>query len=318
VSDDHIPIEELAGPGPGDGPSDRAAEVQAHLAGCEVCRDRAAGLVTTRHRLASLGSVAMPGPVVTRVDSALRAAAVAAGPPAVDATTPGKDATSGRQPTPGPGTVRADRPDAAPDSTVVPLRAGARISISRPTWAAAAASIAILAAVAAVVIGHVHHHTATATDRGSGGVTALHGPLPGSAPAHYTVTATGRDYTPDSLRAAVPGLVAGPAATAPSPAAGSAATSQGVPAAQAVPTALKRFSRSSATLLGCVATVTDQPNAVPLTVDLARWTYGQFRAAPSLFILVRESPSVVDAYVTGPSCSGTDIVRSLQRVQLPG
>lgn len=290
MSDDHIPLEELGGLGTDlrDEPTSAAAR---HLAGCATCRARAAGIAATRARLVSLGAAEMPAPVAARIDTVLQAAAAG-------------------------GQSRSSKTGG--DSTVVPLRARNRLRFGRPTWAAAAAVVTIGLAAAAVVIGHAHHHGATTSNGTSAtGSTGAHGPALLSGPAHYTVSATGRDYTPGTLRAAVPGLITGGQPSLPTPL-GSAATSPRSTISAAVPSSLNRYYRSSSALLSCVATVTAQPDATPLAVDLARWTYGQFHAAPSLVIVIRESPTVVDAYVTGPSCSGTDVVRSLQRIQMPG
>lgn len=320
MSDEHVPDEQLAELDEELLPAIRADQVRDHLAECTACGDRLAGIVAVRRRLANVPPVSMPAGVSDRITGRLRAAA----------------ASSGADDTPAPGRE---------DTTVVPLQAPpGRRRRQAPALAGVAATIVVLAAIAAVVVGHIRHNPSSSHGHPAASGAADR-PLVDIAPHQFTVHTTGRNYTPSSLPAAVPQLVTGglPGATetasppgpsaVPSGSGGSGAAAGGtstsgndslaehsarLPAASplAVPAALRHLYQSRPALLSCAAKVSDTPGAVPLTVDFARWTNGQYHSAPSVIFVFQQPPSSAVVIVTGPTCAGLDAIRDYHIVPL--
>jgi hypothetical protein len=72
---------------------------------------------------------------------------------------------------------------------------------------------------------------------------------------------------------------------------------------QPVPASLQSLYHSRQKLLHCAAFLGRARDAVPLAIDFGRWTNGSLHDAPSVVFVFRDpDPSVVDVYVTGPSC----------------
>ncbi|MBV9484678.1 MAG: hypothetical protein JO246_01320 [Frankiaceae bacterium] len=89
--------------------------------------------------------------------------------------------------------------------------------------------------------------------------------------------------------------------------------------AKPIPKALKPLATSRNKILDCARNITGELDAVPLTVDFARWSNPPvYKHAPSaIFIFRSPKPNTVVVYVTNPSCSGNDIVREFAQVPLP-
>jgi anti-sigma factor RsiW len=295
VTDEHLSLDELAEFDEGLLPADRASEVQAHLDGCAECRARAESIAATRQLLANLPEVEMPAEVKARLD-------------------------------------RAIAEDSSGTATVVPqLDNYRRRRFGRPTWAASAAASVLLLAFGAIIVGLLLHNPATSSGGGAGGSAAPE-QRAASQPSTYVRTSTGLDYTPTSLLAQVPSLVAnvanvahGGAATSSTPAGTTAISPVASPAAPSpkaitlrrspVAPALRALYNSRAKLLACAATLNGH-GAIPITVDFGRWTFESFRKAPAAIFVFRDpDPSVVDVFVVGPSCS-TASVRTYVKVPL--
>lgn len=293
MTDDHLSLDELAELDEGILMPDRATAAQAHLAGCARCRESAEALTATRARLAALPAEQMPAPVAARLDRALA--------------------------------------DAAAGTTTLPSNVTSlpRRRFGHPTLAASAAAAVVVLAIGAIIVGHAMNGTSSESG-GSAGATAA-GPRTPAQPKNYVKTSTGLTYTPSRLLADVPGLVSGVSGTAvaagrlatpesiPQPSATDHSTPTGVGALahQAVPAALGPLYNSRTRLLQCAAYLSGIPHAVPLAVDFGRWTNGPYHASPSAIFVFRDPNSnVVDVYVTGPTCSGTDAVRIYDKVPL--
>jgi hypothetical protein len=280
VTDEHLSLDELAEFDEGLLDPERASEVQAHLDSCAECRALLASITSTRELLANLPEEEMPADVIARLDRAL----------AEDS----------------PGTT-----------TVVPqLDTYRRRRLGHPTMAASAAAAVLVLAGGAIVIG-ILSHPSSSSGGGSGGSSTAAVAEP-SQPSTYVRTSTGTDYTPSSLIAQVPSLVANVTEhqRLQGSTSGSAVPSPTVPSAGAftvrnapVPTALRPLFRSRAKLLECAATLTGFAGTIPIAVDFGRWTFESYRKEPAaVFIFKDPDPSVVDVYVTSPVCNSSSIL----------
>jgi hypothetical protein len=297
VTDEHPSLDELAELDEGLLDASREQTLRSHLDGCEQCRAGMAAIASTRQTLGALPPEPMPEEVKARLEDALAAAGSAS-------------------------------------STVVPsLDEHRRRRFGRPTAAASAAAAALVLAVGAIIVGHVHHSSNESA--GSAAAGAVSG-LPESAPPQptdYVKTSTGTDYTPSRLLADVPSLVANvpgaaqasgtTADASPTSSPSRAPTASHAPAPEfsavkkPVASALLPLYDSRAKLLSCAAYLTGVPNTVPLAVDFAHWTNGSYNKSPSVVFVMRDANSdVVDVYVTGPTCRGTDAVRTYVKVPL--
>jgi hypothetical protein len=78
---------------------------------------------------------------------------------------------------------------------------------------------------------------------------------------------------------------------------------------QPVPKALRALSRSRTRLLNCAATITDQPGAVPLAIDFARWTNGQYHRAPVVvFVFAGKAAGTAAVFIVAPACDGNSLL----------
>jgi hypothetical protein len=290
VSDEHLPLDELAELDEGLLDPERANAARAHLDTCAQCRAGAEAIASTRATLAAMPDEPMPEDVKARLDRALA--------------------------------------DAAPAATIVPsLDDHRRRRFGRPSLPASAAASVIVLAFAAIVVAAIMHGGGSTSSGGaseaSGTFGASGSTVQPAQPHNYTRTSTGLTYTPSKLLADVPGLVAGLPGEAPraAPAEPNTAVSpSSAPSTftlenHAVPVAMRPLFDSRAKLLACAAYLTGIPHAVPLTVDFGRWTNGAYKGAPSAVLVMRDSnPDVVDVYVTGPTCSGTGAIRTYIKV----
>jgi hypothetical protein len=74
---------------------------------------------------------------------------------------------------------------------------------------------------------------------------------------------------------------------------------------------------SQAKIIQCAKTLTGQANAVPEHVDFARWSGGALHNVPSaIFIFQGSTPSTVAVWVTNPTCSGNDLIRTVSQVSI--
>ena len=316
---DHLSLDDLAELDEDLLEPDRAASARAHLAGCETCRAQLAQLSEVRAQLRDLPRPEMPAEVATRVETALAQAG--------DATDP---------------------------TVVPLAGAAERRRFGRPTAAATAAAAAVVLLVGAIVVALVHHSgdkSGTEATGVNGTATATSGLAPANQqPKDYRLSASGDVYTPTTLTRLVPGLVTSatqapsagryaPTGTSQTPAAEpshaptSASTNTSSPTqagpAQAGPGAATDKHRSAALLAGglrpdygnrswllsCARYLTGESNAVPIAIDFGRWTNASYKSAPSIVFVFRDiNPSYVDVFVSGPTCHGTDAIRTYQTV----
>jgi hypothetical protein len=262
---------------------DRAATAAAerHLAECPSCRDRRAAMGAVTRLLRDSAMVGpMPDDVRRRIDDALAAGVE---PPARSAAT-----------------------------TITPLSAPHRTPWTTRLLQAAAVFV-LLAAVAGV-----GYSAVSGSGGGSGGGSeAASQADPNKASGGdattgtYPVTESGRAYTQQSLRAAVPLLLSGRVARAD--AAPEAAPSGGAGGGTA--TGSGNFDRrllSGRALAACVANIAETP-VTPLAVDVG--TYNG-KPATVLVLPTPDNPRFVDVYVVAPDCPrGTWM--TLERVTRP-
>jgi hypothetical protein len=246
-----------------------------HLAGCATCQARRAALGEVRGLLLESAAVApVPDDVARRLDEALRQAG---GPVAAEA---------------------------APNIT--PL-AGRR----RMPWNTHALQVAAVV-VLLLGLGGVGYSVVVAARGGSSNTTASGSAdskdsgssserAGSSAGGAFPTTESGRDYTAESLRAAVPALVNGRVASSPAP---HSLTEGGAQVAAPL---------RGAPLAACVANLTSGRAVTPLAVDAAR--YGG-KPATILVLPAEDDPTNVDVFAVAPDCPrGTFL--AFQRVARP-
>lgn len=121
----------------------------------------------------------------------------------------------------------------------------------------------------------------------------------GAESAGFPVTASGRNWSPDTVVAAIPDLVAGRLGP---PVAADTDGAQGAPSTlREAPGDTARLA-SGAPLAECVGALNDGP-VTPVAVDLASW-----QGSPAVVIVLPtpEDPTTVDAWVVGPECAQAD------------
>ena len=293
MTNDHIDFDELAELDEGLLTPERAADVQAHLAGCAECRSRVDAIASTKRALAALPTEPMPEAVQARLNRALT------------------------------------RASTSPQGDVVPnLAEHRRRRFSRPTMAGSAAAAVIVLAFGAIIIGHLGNGTSSGGSEAGG--TAANAPDAQRSvvqPKNYIRTSSGVNYTPSNLKTLIPALVAGaeysPSASTSEPpvpaGSGPTATHSQNLSNQPVPAVLRPLFDSRADILHCAATLTGIPNAVPIAVDFGRWTNpnAKLHNAPSAIFVLRDADAnVVDVWVVNPSCSGDLLVRTDTKVPL--
>lgn len=238
-----------------------AGQVAEHLAGCAACRARRAALTDVPHLLRDAGEVLpIPGDVARTLDAALAAAATPSATAAADTVTP----VGHRRRTPWNTHVL----QAAAVAVLLLLLGGLGYS-------------AILS----------NHHDRSGGERAAGraqpeGASQVASGSTGSGA--YPVTESGRDYTKDSLRAAVPSLLlggTGAGTRAPRP----RAATDGLGPSRLL---------GGSPLAACVANLAGGP-VTPLAVDVAR-----FEGKPATVIVLptQSDATTVDAYVVAPDC----------------
>lgn len=284
----HLDIDTLADLQEGLLESAQATAIAQHLDGCAQCRARRDALDDVQVLLRDHGAaadVAAPDDVVRRLDDALATAAA---------------------------------PLATASATVTPLTA--LTTRAHQPWQTrvlqAAAVFVLVAAVGGLGYGGIR----ALSDGGQPGVhTAASGSKASterdSATGKYIITNSGRDYTKDSLRTAVPGLLSG---TRNYSAQGGTRTTAPNKATTESPTPLAGSSadpkrlRDGTALAECVANLAGGP-VTPLAVDL-----GRFEGKPATIIVLpdQDDPSYVNAYAVEPACP-TGTFLAWQHVALP-
>lgn len=240
---------------------------QGHLLDCRRCAALVDDLAAVSTRLAAHGEVgALPEDVAARLDTALA----------------------------------AERPArATPSTTVTPMAEPARgTPVGMRVLQAAAVVVLLLAGVGIGVSafrGGEGNDTATKAVDAAGGA-ADQGAGNGVG---YPVSRSGRNWSEDTLAAAVPQLIAGsvpPAVDAASP----EASDDGV-AREMARDEVGRLA-GGPPLADCVTALADGPVS-PLAVDLATW---QGQPAAVVLLPTPDDPASVDAWVVGPNCSQAD------------
>ena len=259
-----------------DGPAADAAT--AHLADCATCRGDLAALDEVRDLLAGAPDVGpVPADLVDRLDLAL---AGAAAEPALSVAS----------------------------TTVVPLRApetkgprGMRV------LQMAAVLVLIFAGGALGLSALLNAGGGSSEDAGTTASEAGGDASDSAAAATFPVTATGRDWTPEALQEAAPGLASGalaPAAVgqlASPPAADDDSKSSGNDVeerSRALADAPAGRLAGGPALADCATELAGEPVA-PVAVDLA-----SFQGAPAAVVLLPtpDDPGTVDVYVVKPAC----------------
>lgn len=254
-----------------------ALAAQAHLLDCRRCSGLRARLSEVSGLLAGHGEVGpLPPDVAARLDEALAAEAPAAEAPA------------------GP----AERPTPATTARTV-LEHTPRPPFGMRMLQVAAVLVVLVAGVG-IGVGALRGGSEDAGTTASGAADNA-GSGEKSAPAgSFPVTASGRNWSPDSVVAAVPRLVAGSL-----PSAVELRASQQEDAGGEAP---ELTARDSARLAGgpplaeCVTALNDGP-VTPLAVDLASW---QGQPAAVVVLPTPDDPATVDTWVVAPDCSQAD------------
>jgi hypothetical protein len=274
----HVDVDTLADLEEGLLEADQVTSVPEHLNGCGECRARRDALDDVQLLLRDRGAeadVAAPEDVVRRLDDAIAAAA-------------------------------APLPTAS--ATVTPLTAST--TRARQPWRTrvlqAAAVFVLVAAVGGLGYGGIRalsdgNGSGTSTASSGGGSVATE---KRTAPHRYVVTSSGRNYTKDSLRAAVPGLLSGKYDASAQDSGGAGGTASpstplgAHPPAAGSATDPERL-RNGKALAACVANLADGP-VTPLAVDIAR-----FDGKPATIIVLPDpnDPSTVYVYAVAPACA---------------
>jgi hypothetical protein len=272
----HVDVDTLADLEEGLLEADQVSSVAEHLDGCAECRARRDALDDVQLLLRDGGAevdAAAPDDVVRRLDDALAAAAT---------------------------------PLPTASATVTPLTA--LTTRARQPWRTsvlqAAAVFVLVAAVGGLGYGGIRavsggnsSGTNSAADSGGSGATEKR-----TAAHRYVVTSSGRNYTKESLRSAVPGLLSGKYDATAQGSGGVAVPSKtptGAQAPAAGSVADPQRLRDGKALAACVANLADGP-VTPLAVDIAR-----FNGKPATIIVLPDpkDPSLVYAYAVAPDCA---------------
>lgn len=299
MTEEHVPVENLAAYAAGDLDATAALEVEAHVLLCERCRADADAVNRATAALASLEPLTMPADVAARVDAAVAAADTPTGPVG----------------------------DVLP---IVPKR-------RRPTWAGVAAVAAGFALVGAITVPFVtgagdrgSGGTAAMDSREMSGPRRLqsglnytHGEI---GPTLLRALGGQRDEAGQrlALRQVNPKTGVGEEAGAPAASLTPGAARDSGALYSAGDQSLVPFSSNPARLDACVQALGDGLPAVgrtPLVVD-----FGLFDGKPALVVVF---PTVragevrtdrIDVFVVGPRCGitpGDDDVLDFARFQRP-
>jgi hypothetical protein len=272
--------------------AEQVTSVAEHLHGCAECRARRDALDDVQLLLRDRGAGAdapAPEDVVRRLDDALAAAAT---------------------------------PLPTASATVTPLTAVTKPA--RQPWTTrvlqAAAVFVLVAAVGGLGYGGIRAMSggnATRTDSASSGGGTGAGAEKRTAAHRYVITSSGRNYTKDSLRSAVPGLLSGRYEASAQDSGGSAPSV--TPKAAGGPTGGSATNperlRDGRALSACVANLSDPEEGpvTPLAVDIAR-----FDGKPATIIVLPDTtdPSMVYVYAVAPDCATGTFLAALP-VALP-
>lgn len=260
--------------------ADRAAR---HLSGCAACRARHAALDDVRGLLRGAAVVTpMPDDVAHSLDVAL---AVARGP---------ATATSAATVTP-----LSDRRRRVPGTRVLQ----------------AAAVVLLLALGGLGYAAFLSPNDGTSTAGSASDARQEAGAQAGADSGTYPVTASGRDYTSESLAAQVPALVRGLAAAVPKPRAATedraGSAGSGSASTQTSPGSADGLT-GGAPLAACVADLAGKP-VTPLAVDVATYL-GQ--PATIIVLPTTGSRTTVDVYAVAPGCPSQTFL-AFRRVARP-
>ena len=284
---DHLSLDALAELD--EGIAGDADALRRHLDGCAECRERAGQLRATRALLSALPPAQMPADVAARVDAALAA---------------------------------EPAPSAAPGfgggGTIVPMNAR-RPWWRSPNFAAAAASVAVLALAAALLVGHFD---SAKTSTGSKAATtdgAAAGPNASSVVPVVKQWASGANYTPANRIALatrdvlLPPQGFTPSSPVPAPTVSTAApTRPSGLAASTKPSYTLAELRNPATVVLCASLLVGHP-VLPLAID-----YAYYNGTPAAILVV---PGISDparywtGYVIPTACS--DNVADIAYFQIP-
>jgi len=259
-----------------DGPAADAAT--AHLAGCATCRGDLAALDEIRYLLAGAPDVGpVPADLVDRLDLALAGAAAEPAPSVASTTVVPLRAPE----TKGPRGMRVLQVAAV----LVLIFAGGALGVSALLNAGGGSS---------------NDAGTTSSEAGGDGSTDM------ADAATFPVTATGRDWTPEALQEAAPGLASGALAPtavgqlASPPAADGDSKSSGneEERSRALADAPAGRLAGGPALADCATGLAGEPVA-PVAVDLA-----SFEGQPAAVLLLPtpDDPGTVDVYVVKPEC----------------
>ena len=259
-----------------DGPAGDAAT--AHLAGCATCRSDLAALDEVRDLLAETPDVGpLPAELVDRLDVAL---AGAAAEPALSVAS----------------------------TTVVPLRAPETKGPRGMRVLQMAAVLVLILAGGALGVSALLNAGGGGSNDGATSSSEAGGDAAGDAagPDTFPVTATGRDWTPEALQEAAPGLASGALAPtavgqlASPPAADDDSKSSGnePERSRALADAPAGRLAGGPALAECATELAGAPVA-PVAVDLASY---EGQPAAVLLLPTPDDPSTVDVYVVKPEC----------------
>jgi hypothetical protein len=250
------------------GPAEAAA--REHLAGCPACAADLEVLAGMPARLAAAAATEpAPDDVVRRWDDALT-------------------------------DVAAEPAGTAATRTVTPLRSPDRAAPRGMRWLQAAAVVVLLLAGGAVGVSALRDLGGgdagadnAATDTAGGAAEER------AASASFRLTASGRNWTADTVTAAAPDLVAGlPVALGSGPQAPDATEDR---AQMYADEPAARLAGGPA-LADCVTALADGP-VTPLAVDLGRY---EKSAAAVIILPTPDDPATMDVWVVGPDCAQAD------------
>lgn len=304
MTEQHVPVEDLAAYAAGDLDAAAAVTVEAHVLLCAGCRSDVDAVKAAAAALAAVDRPSMPADVAARLDAALAAEAPIATRAAAPAAVP---ATPARR-----------------SADVLPMRR------RRPSFAGIAAVAAGVALIGAITIPLVTSGspkkdvTAAREDAGTSGTRRLTSGLDYSRTnlaATLDRALAGVDESVQDTAAApnAPGATKGRtnASPVPSPLAGAEGTEYSLTGTMALQTDVGRLAACITALVG------DQPELgrTPLVVD-----FGSFLGRPAMVLVFRsvmsngqERANRVDVYVVGAGCGATPggDVLDFQRIARP-